>query len=57
MLTCCACGCIQTQGQWQWRASRESPYTGERQSFTNLEQLFAFLKEKTNLETIYFTRR
>ena len=36
----------QTQGQWQWRASLESPHTGERQSFTNLEQLFAFLSER-----------
>lgn len=36
----------QIQGQWQWRASLESPHTGERQSFTNLEQLFAFLRER-----------
>ena len=36
----------QYQGQWQWRASLESPHTGERQSFTGLEQCFAFLKER-----------
>jgi hypothetical protein len=36
----------QVQGQWQWRASLESPHTCERQSFTNLEQLFAFLRER-----------
>jgi hypothetical protein len=36
----------QIQGQRQWRASLESPHTGERQSFTNLEQLFAFLRER-----------
>ena len=34
------------KGQWQWRASLESPHTGERQSFANLEQLFAFLSER-----------
>lgn len=35
---------------WQtksgWRASLEHPHTGERLGFANLEQLFAFLKEK-----------
>jgi hypothetical protein len=30
-----------------WRASLESPHTGERQGFSNLELLFAFLEEKT----------
>ena len=34
------------QGQWQWHASLESPHTIERQSFTSLEQLFAFLSER-----------
>jgi hypothetical protein len=34
------------QGQWQWRASLESPHTGERQTFTSLEQCFAFLRER-----------
>ena len=34
------------QGQWQWRASIESPRTGERQLFAGLEQLFAYLSEK-----------
>jgi hypothetical protein len=33
------------QGQWQWRASLESPHTGERQSFTDLEKCFTFLRE------------
>lgn len=28
------------------RASLESPHTGERQSFTDLEQLFAFLSDQ-----------
>ncbi|MCP4538325.1 MAG: hypothetical protein GY832_14405 [Chloroflexi bacterium] len=31
-----------------WRASLESPHTGERQGFVDLETLFAFLKEKTD---------
>ena len=30
-----------------WRASVESPHTGERHGFANLEMLFAFLEEKT----------
>ena len=35
-----------SKGQWQWHASLESPHTGERQSFSSLEQLFAFLSER-----------
>jgi hypothetical protein len=34
------------QGKWQWRASLESPRTGERQLFAGLPQLFAFLGER-----------
>jgi len=34
------------QGKWQWRASLESPRTGERQLFASLPQLFAFLSER-----------
>jgi hypothetical protein len=30
-----------------WRASLESPHTGERQGFANLQLLFAFLEKKT----------
>ena len=30
-----------------WRASLESPHTGERRGFVNLESLFAFLVKKT----------
>jgi hypothetical protein len=29
-----------------WRASLESPHTGERHGFHDLEALFAFLKEE-----------
>lgn len=31
-----------------WRASLESPYTGERHAFRDLESLFAFLEEETS---------
>ena len=30
-----------------WRASLESPHTGERQGFANRQLLYAFLEEKT----------
>ncbi len=29
-----------------WRASLESPHSGERKGFSNLEMLFAFLAEQ-----------
>ena len=38
----------QYQGQWQWRASLESPHTGERQSFTGQELCPTFLRELCN---------
>ena len=31
----------------QWRASLESPHTGERRGFASLEALFAFLEERS----------
>jgi hypothetical protein len=36
----------ESQGRRQWRASLDSPHTGERQMFSHLEQLFAFLSEQ-----------
>jgi hypothetical protein len=30
-----------------WRASVESPHTGERHGFADLEKLYAFLRQKT----------
>jgi len=36
----------ESQGRRQWRASLESPHTGERLLFAQLEQLFAFLSEQ-----------
>ncbi len=41
----------QCRGRWQWRASIESPYTGERQSFADLEQLFAYVREQCGRQT------
>jgi hypothetical protein len=37
---------VPCQGRWQWRASLESPRTGEHQLFGNLQQLFAFVDER-----------
>ena len=34
------------RGKRQWRASIESPHTGEHQVFAGLEQLFAFVSER-----------
>jgi hypothetical protein len=38
---------VNDEGKPVWRASLESPHTGERHGFANLELLFAFLEEKT----------
>ena len=40
----------ESQGRRQWRASLESPHTGERQLFSRLEQLFAFLSEQCEVQ-------
>lgn len=34
-------------GEWVWRASLESPHSGERQAFANLKALFVFLRRQT----------
>lgn len=39
------------QGQPAWRASLESPHTGERLGFASLERLFAFLADQTTKPT------
>ena len=36
-----------------WRATIESPYTGERRVFTSLPELFAFLLEKSEQKAIH----
>jgi hypothetical protein len=38
---------VNDDGKPVWRASLESPHTGERVGFGSLEALFAFLVEKT----------
>ena len=38
---------INNDGDPTWRTSLESPHTGERHGFANLELLFAFLEAQT----------
>jgi hypothetical protein len=38
---------VSSDGEPIWRASLESPHTGERHGFANPELLFAFLEEQT----------
>ena len=38
---------VSSDGEQVWRASSESPGTGERRGFANVECLFTFLQEKT----------
>ena len=38
---------VSSDGEPIWRASVESPHSGERHGFANLEMLFAFLEAKT----------
>ena len=38
---------VEDDGELTWRASLESPQTGERRGFANLAVLFAFLEEQT----------
>jgi hypothetical protein len=38
---------VERNGEPVWWASLENPRTGERQAFADLEELFAFLDEKT----------
>jgi hypothetical protein len=37
-----------SEGKLIWRASLESPHTGERRGFTNLGDLFAFLEKEVS---------
>jgi hypothetical protein len=41
---------VRYQGRWQWRASIDSPHTGERRSFGTLAGLLTFLEDKTRQE-------
>ena len=40
---------VDRQGQPEWRASLESPHTGERLGFADVSQLLDFLQEKTRI--------
>jgi hypothetical protein len=39
---------VEGEGESFWRASLESPHTGERHGFASLETLFAFLEQHTH---------
>ena len=39
------------EGEAKWRASLESPHTGERRNFTSLDALFAFLRKQTGVSS------
>ena len=41
---------VDGEGGPTWRASLESPHTGERRGFASLEALFAFLAEQVSAE-------
>lgn len=43
--------CSESPGSMCWRASLEDPRSGQRVGFENLEQLFAFLLERTEEKT------
>lgn len=38
---------VTVEGRPVWRASLESPLTGERRGFANLDDLFEYLEEET----------
>ena len=40
------------EGEPAWRASLESPHTGERRGFANLEELVAFLEKETGIRPL-----
>jgi hypothetical protein len=41
---------VETEEGRRWRASLESPHSGERHGFAGLEALLAFLVEKTETD-------
>ncbi len=43
----------ETDGEAVWRASIESPTTGERRGFANIDQLFEFLREETRGSAVH----
>lgn len=43
---------VSNEGKLVWRASLESPHTGERHGFADLEALFGFLMERAEEMTL-----
>jgi hypothetical protein len=41
---------VKDRGTVGWRASLESPHTGESQGFNNLDDLFTFLRRQTGAD-------
>ncbi len=41
---------VRREGHLLWRVSLESPHTGERWGFADIDQLLAFLRMKTEAE-------
>lgn len=39
---------VRSGGRWVWRATLESPHTGERLAFADLAGLFAYLEQQTS---------
>jgi hypothetical protein len=39
---------VRSSGKWVWRATLESPHTGEREVFADLPGLFAYLERQTS---------
>ena len=37
-----------SEGELVWRASLESPHTGERRGFASLDELFTFVEKETS---------
>jgi len=42
---------VDSDGEPAWRASLESPHTGERKGFASLEALFDFLRQRTGVSS------
>ena len=43
---------VGSAGEQTWRAMLESPHTGERRGFANLDALFEFLREQTGSQSL-----
>jgi hypothetical protein len=43
---------VDTNGRSVWRASAQSPHTGERHAFADMDLLFDFLEQRTKGEVV-----